>query len=544
MQLMMLAGIALAQATLAAADTTDQPMTVESLLERLEAAEARIDTADAHISDLTAKQGADWLTQERNEHIRSLVQDVLADADTRATLQGSGATSGYDDGFFIRSGDGQWSMRINGVFQQRWNVGHQSGSANGVIRTYPGVGTVSLPSASSNPVSGDYNTAFGFETTRMVSELSGTMPGNTFFSARLEYSPYNGGGFTSDLTNPNNWTVNGGGIPGNPYTLDYSGSHRGGGVTQGPLEWAFAGWHLDDDWSVQIGRQKFQVTRNFIVKPEDQQAIERSASSYYWATSTVTNGIKLVGDLGSARTNVMVSNGSASEGSNESWIANGHGWGVTGRAEFLLAGDWKQFERIGTSPGEAEGVLLGLGAGYLRNSDQTRDNWLVSTDLSYQSDGGWNLYGTITAGDNNNGLGSDLNSMVNSSPGITTFNGFQDNDGTSVGFEVGTGAYVSDATELYGRWQWLSPGIGAGDTPLSLAGNPSAKLNMLTFGVNHYLVNPQVKLSIDWTWSFTDPSTAFAYGNGSWGYTGLWASKNGLTTGSLWLLRTQMQLSF
>jgi hypothetical protein len=310
------------------------------------------------------------------------------------------------------------------------------------------------------------------------------------------------------------------------------------------LEWAYAGWHINDVWSVRIGRQKFQVTRSFDVKAENQQAIERSASSYYWATSTITNGIKFVGDFDNARTNVMIGNGSSSEGGNDSWIDNGHGWGITGRVEFLLTGDWKQFVRIGTTPGGAEGLLLGLGAGYLRNDDQSRDNWLVSSDLSYQSDDGWNLYGTLTAGDNNSGLGSELNSMVNDDLGITTFNGFQDNDGISVGFEIGAGGYISEKTELYSRWQWLSPGIGAGDTPLSLAGDPSAKLNMLTLGVNHYLDNPHVKLSLDWTWSFTDPSTAFAYGNGAWGYTGWWASENGLTTGSLWLLRAQMQLSF
>ena len=544
MQLVMMVGIALTQSTLTAPNTTDRAVTIAGLIERLQAAEARIDTADEHIADLTAGQGVDWLTEQRSESIRGIVQDVLADADTRSNLQGNGATSGYNDGFFIRSSDGQWSMRFNGVFQQRWNVGHQSGSAGGVTRTYPGIGTVVLPANTSNPVSGDYNTAFGFETTRMVSQISGTMPGNTFFDARLEYSPYGGGGFTTDISSPANWVINGAGTPANPYTLDYLGSHHGGGVTDGPLEWAYAGWHINDDWSVRIGRQKFQVTRSFIVNAEDQQAIERSASSYYWATSTITNGIKFVGDLDNTRANVMIGNGSASSGSNDSWLSNGHGWGVSGRMEFLLSGEWKQFDRIGTSPGAEEGVLLGIGSGYLQNGDQSQSNWLVSSDLSYQSDRGWNLYGSITAGDNNNGLGSELNNMVNTSLGITTFNGFQDNDGTSVGFEIGAGAYITEKTELYTRWQWLSPGIAAGDNPLSLAGNPSSKLNMLTLGVNHYLVNPQVKLSLDWTWSFTDPSTAFAYGNGAWGYTGWWASSNGSTTGSLWLLRTQMQLSF
>jgi len=544
MQFILMAGATILH-TAAAASPAAMPSdatTIQSLLNRLEAAEARINTADEHISDLTMKQGADWMTQERSEQIKGIVQDVLADADTRATLQGSGATSGYDKGFFIRSEDGQWSLKMNGLLQQRWNVGHQSGSAVGVTRTYPGVGTATLASASSNPISVNHNTAFGFETTRMMTQLSGTMPGDSFFSARVEYTPYNGGGFQSDFRDADSWVIGGTGAAGDPYTIQYNGTRSGGGLSSGPLEWAYAGWNIDDTWSIRIGKQKIDVSRGFIVNAEDQQAIERSAQTYYWVTSNVTEGIRLGGDFGSARVSAMVSNGSNATVDDGRWIDNNHGWGVTGRAEFLLDGTWDQFDRIGSVTGDA-GVLAGIGAGYLRNGDQSRSNWVISGDVSYQANG-WNVYASATAGDNDLGVGSTLNSLVNEDLGITTFDGFQDNDGTSVGFEVGGGLFVTDNSELYALWQWLSPGVGASNAPLSLAGDPSAKLNIVTLGLNHYLVNPNVKLSLDWTWSFTDPSTALAYGSRSWGPTGWWVSQNGTTTGSLWLLRTQMQLSF
>jgi hypothetical protein len=238
----------------------------------------------------------------------------------------------------------------------------------------------------------------------------------------------------------------------------------------------------------------------------------------------------------------MISNGSNSTVSDGEWIDNEHGWGITGRAEFLIDGTWNQFDRIGSTTGDA-GILVGVGGGYLRNGDQSRDNWVLTGDISYQANG-WNLYASATAGDNNLGVGSTLNALVNDDPLITGFDGFQDNDGTSVGFEIGGGAFVTEDSELYARWQWLSPGVGTANAPLTLAGDPSSKLNMVTLGLNHYLVNPNVKLSLDWTWSFTDPSTVFAYGSRAWGPTGWWVSGNGTTTGSLWLLRTQMQLSF
>jgi hypothetical protein len=50
--------------------------------------------------------GDDWLTQQRADEIRGLVRDVLADADTRASLLQDGMTAGWDKGFFLGSADG------------------------------------------------------------------------------------------------------------------------------------------------------------------------------------------------------------------------------------------------------------------------------------------------------------------------------------------------------------------------------------------------------------------------------------------------------
>jgi len=277
--------------------------------------------------------------------------------------------------------------------------------------------------------------------------------------------------------------------------------------------------------------------RGFMVNAEDQQAIERSSQTYYWNTSAITNGIKLVGDTDQARYNVMFSNGAGSavagNAGNNAWNTNSHGWAVTGRGEWLLEGNWSQFDRIGSSMGETDGWLLGVGAGYLRNQNQSEDNWIVSADLSYEADG-WNAYGSVTAGNNNN------------LPGVTIGSSTDGNDGTSIGWEVGAGYYLSENTELYGRWQWLSPGIADGNNTSGLvaAGDPSSKLNIATIGVNHYIAGPNTKLSADWSWAFADPSGANAIGGGAWGPTGWWLSSVGQTSGSLWLLRTQLQISF
>ena len=82
--------------------------------------QARLEAAEAKIAQLSSQQDADWLTEQRSEEIREIVQDVLADADTRASLQGSNMSAGYDNGFVISSSDGKWKLRINGLLQNRW----------------------------------------------------------------------------------------------------------------------------------------------------------------------------------------------------------------------------------------------------------------------------------------------------------------------------------------------------------------------------------------------------------------------------------------
>lgn len=89
--------------------------------------QARIGQLEAQVRRLEVTNGARWLTEQRADEIRSLVQDVLADADTRASLL-QGATSGYDGGFVIGSADGSFLLKINGQLQLRFVYNHQDAS--------------------------------------------------------------------------------------------------------------------------------------------------------------------------------------------------------------------------------------------------------------------------------------------------------------------------------------------------------------------------------------------------------------------------------
>jgi hypothetical protein len=300
--------------------------------------QARLDAAEARIAELAANQNADWMTEQRSEQIRGLVQDVLSDADTRASLQGSGATSGYNNGFFVQSADGKWSMTVNGVFQERFTYARSQEASN-----------------------------WGFENTRTLLNLSGNIAGSAYYNMRLGWSPYNLNGLSTTVA----------------------------GVTTGPqsanLQWAYGGFDLNDTTKVQLGSQKYDVMRSWIVNVEHQMMVERSASSMIaWNTSTTTNGVKLIFDQDNMRGNVMFSNNSNAT-AQDNFTANEEGWGLSGRAEFLMQGDWSQFAAIGSASGEAAGSMLGIGGSLLSDAlGGTDDSWNLTADYNYDADG-WSL---------------------------------------------------------------------------------------------------------------------------------------------------------
>ena len=81
------------------------------LQERLEAAEARIDELSSSDSN--------WINDTRADEIRSLVHDVLADADNRASMQGNGSPV---------------TVNVHGFMQFRWDYNHNA--TDGVDNTH------------------------------------------------------------------------------------------------------------------------------------------------------------------------------------------------------------------------------------------------------------------------------------------------------------------------------------------------------------------------------------------------------------------------
>lgn len=114
---------------------------------------AQIAELRAELASIKSQNGDNWLTEARASEIRGIVTDVLADADTRSSFQGSAATSGYDNGFFISSADGNFRLNVGFLGQFGWGI---------------------------TDTDGDTNTVSGFALSDMVVSFSGHVVDNTW----------------------------------------------------------------------------------------------------------------------------------------------------------------------------------------------------------------------------------------------------------------------------------------------------------------------------------------------------------------------------
>ena len=298
--------------------------------------DARIAELEAQVARLSAEQNGEWLTDQRAEEIRGLVQDVLADADTRASLLQSGMTAGYDDGFMIGSSDGAFTLKLNGQLQVR-NVTNYQDQGNTNV---------------------DENRR-GFENTRTKLIFSGNVAG-TDWTYRIEGDfARNGGGFTLD---------------------------------DGWIKWAFT-----DGWKVGAGQFKAPVGREWMVHSSKQLAVERSNLSYTHFGS-FTQGIWFEWDAAD-NIRAMFSFNDGARAANGPWSVEDTEYSFTARGEYLFSGNWDQFEDFTSKQGSEQAMMLGASIHWQSQEfgSATRNElqvFLAEADFSIEGDG-WNAMAAI-----------------------------------------------------------------------------------------------------------------------------------------------------
>jgi hypothetical protein len=284
--------------------------------------QARLDRAEARLAELEAQNNDNWLNERRAEEVKGLVHEVLADADTRASLLQDGAVAGHNGkNFFLGSADGSFLLKFKGQLQFRYLFNIEQAN--------------------------DDQQDEGFQMRRTKV------------------------GFSGHVNAGRKWD----------YTIVLAAERDGGSVF---VEDAIIGTALKDDLRVDFGVFKLPFAREELNSSSRLMTVDRGPSTEYF-TLNRSDQIQLTytpkDDLKIA---VSMSDGAQASfteiGDNFNDIVE---FAITGRVDYKVEGDWGQMKDYTAWNGEPKGVFIGgavhYQAGDDRNNGGTDINYLAWT---------------------------------------------------------------------------------------------------------------------------------------------------------------------
>jgi hypothetical protein len=293
-------------------------------------------TESAKIRELEAKVAALEAKQANSQDAAVTIDSVLRDAERRSQLlaNGAGAEAGYDNGFFIRTGD--FTLQPGVFFQFRNVLNYRQDTAGAK----------------------DDEFDMGFEVRRMRLELNGTA-----FNPNFEYS------FV--------WEAN----------------REGGGVT---LLDAWVKYQFNNQWGIRAGQFKEPLTHEKLVSSKRQLAADRSMvdSTLGGDLFNRVQGITAVyGDKNAPfRAEFGVTDGGPAS-MNTNFTKHTFDWGLAGRAEYKTMGDWADYRDFTAKNAKADLLVFGAGADW---SQAGNANLFIATaDAQWENRGGLGVYGAI-----------------------------------------------------------------------------------------------------------------------------------------------------
>ncbi|HMN97327.1 MAG TPA: porin [Phycisphaerales bacterium] len=270
------------------------------------------------------------LDEARAQEIRSLVAEVIADADTRASLQGSGVTAGWNKGFFLASPDGNFSLKISGYAQISWIYGHRS-----------------------DPPSGQDGSQSGFENRR------------TYIT------------FDGHVVDPS-WVYR---VQGN--------FQRSGGVFL--LQDTYVRKNFDGGFFVQGGQAKAPFMRETLASDAGLLLVDRSVVEATFGIGR-TQGVFVGWSNDTFRIVGTYCDGSQpAGGANNGWDFPTTEYAFIGRAEAKFGGNWNQFNGMTSFPDDEKSGLIG--AAVLWQRGDTGSRFAGVETLGWTVDGTLNLGG-------------------------------------------------------------------------------------------------------------------------------------------------------
>lgn len=352
--------------------------------------DARIAALESQIADIKANRESNWLSPDRQEEVRAMIQDVMADSAQRTSLLSAAGGAGMGpQGAWIESADGNFSMNI-GIMAQMRGIWNQRDDVS--------------------PPTGVDESTFGFENSRTKIDFDGHM-------------------FDESIM----------------YRVEGAFNVSGGGFA---LEDAYVGKQYDNGWSAAMGQFRDPFSYEEMMRPENQLATERSTVNQLFNTG-ITQGILLCYESDEAHFAFSINDGAAiapgalnGDTRNTPWAADGNEYSFTARADFNLGGDWADFEDF-TSRDNAAETSTRIGAAiniqdneYGTAATETQSvNWTI--DGQMETNTGFNMFASVT------GLSTD--------PNLT---GAASVDQLGVVIQGGIYLDENNEWELFGRWEY------------------------------------------------------------------------------------------
>ena len=447
--------------------------TLEALLQRIDSLERKNKSLDTQVADLKALEGEKWLSEERAGQIRSVVEDVLADSESRASLRQDAMTAGWNDGFFLASPDGRFKLEVGGFIQPAcmWSsINPLEEQAVDQLTNRYGFG------------SGGFN------------EL--IFKGHVF-SPAIQFMVKTNFVFNQAV-----------GIPQNPGGTSAQGSESG----QLQLLDAWARINFSDNWSVRFGQYRLPYAREQLVVDQYQMAVSRSiVSRNYGLWYSQGMEFQFVGD--DTRWNLSLDNGATdnvlgsdlkpvgSQPLNSPWYAQQSSYSVNTRIEWKPYGAWSDFESFTSPMGEQAGLLLGF-AYHIQstklidtfNTTQTNES-PTNTWNSATIDGQWNFGGaSVFASAYYNYINSNASYRATTlgPPSVQNFGYIN-----AYGFTFQPAMYIDPKVEVFTRYEYANWST-SNDGPV--VGGPlfqQGPMNIVTVGLNWYLDGQDLKWTTD-----------------------------------------------
>ena len=486
-----------------AADIDDA--SIDALRTELAELRAQNDALEARVD----AQDEEWLNENRAAEVRGIVQDVLADSQTRTSLQDNKMMAGYKagKGFFLSNQDGSFTMRIKGQVQVRWVMN----------RTKQSVVNAGLnPPQDNSP-----KTNWGFQVRRAKVKFQGNVIDPT-------------------------------------WQYQVNGAFDGGGTFD--FEEVMITKDMENGFSLTFGQFKTPFTREELVSSSQQLAVERSIVNEFFNADRML-GVDVMYKTDNWSAEVAYGNGArtavypAGATRYTDAFTSPTRWSFAGRFQYKISGDWSDFDSFTSAPGDEQAIMIGvaaLGQQYNANANLATaingsqiapiiNQILGAVNANANLDGS-NVYGiTADASAKFGGLSlfASFTWMHYKLEGRALGNSYSSSSVNPWGFVVQGGYSFTDQWEVFGRFGWAN--ANTSDVDLTINGatggipTPEAKLSLLTVGVN-YFINSNVKFTADWGINFNNDLFLFDDEQRT-GWTDSASSDQ-------WVLRAQLQLLF